>query len=120
MTKRRIRVTLGAWMVVVAVLCAGVAIPILVVRARKQAKARAGCIANLLRLQQADEEWPAVLDGRREAVSATSAWFIVQHPTNVYCPLAKGTNRTQPNSYHMGGWPAPPTCRICPEEHRLP
>ncbi len=109
-----IRVTLGAWMVIVAVVCGGAAVVIHVVvpymgltedRDKEaiipdlRVHIRDMCVTDLRRI---DEGWPPV------AI------------TNRACPMATGTNNTFVNSYDLGNTSTPPTCRIRPEEHVLP
>ncbi len=104
--KRRIRVTLGAWMVIVAGLCVGPVVVILVVVPGMQKRnARATCTRNLTQINWAKRVHPVVL--------SWSDW-------EVSCPLATDDARAFTNSYDIGNATTPPTCRIRPEEHVLP
>ena len=106
MSKQRIRVTLGAWVIVVTVLCVGVAVAILVVtqvRERKVNEAKAICVANLARINALKEvdESPK---GDEAMTNNSSVWielvcFWILNETNCFCPLAEGTNRSLHNSY---------------------
>jgi hypothetical protein len=118
MTKRRIRFGLGAWIIGVTVLCVGAAVAILVVaqvREREAREARAGCIANLQFLESCK------VTTQGFTIIHINGFRLPQHRrTNIFCPLAIGTNRTPFSSYDIGDATTPPTCRICPEEHVLP
>jgi hypothetical protein len=115
------RFGLGAWMVVVAVLCAGVSVAILVVaQVRERREVRVYCINNLKHLAESKlDVWD---HGTFEGVyyMTTNLNASPLPPTNLVCPLAEGQERTLYGSYSLNDMTTPPTCRIRPEEHRLP
>ncbi len=146
MRNRRIRVSLGAWMIAVAVVSAGIAIAMLVMAAkRKEREARVECIDNLRALGMAVKGDFSV-DSRLHpdgSVLTLCSYELVASA----CPLAQGTNRTLANSYDLHEaartvcdcflprsrgrrthnayhfaprQTSPPTCRIRPEEHMMP
>ncbi len=101
--KRRIRVTLGAWMVTVAVVCVCLAVAVLAIRERRHDEARIQCERNLsmLMFEIINETSFYIVPGKPDG-----AWFcgdqLPSYVTESSCPLAVGTNATFRNSYSLG------------------
>jgi hypothetical protein len=104
----------------IAVFVAGVIAVVfflLVVPGIRSRRAGEECVANLRRIAIAKDQLQLNSPGVPE-------WSNMIHYdnglTNLCCPLAEGTNRTFDNSYGINLLGSPPTCKICPNDHRLP
>ena len=75
------------------------------------------CVANLRRIAIAKDQLQLNSPGVPE-------WGNMTHYddglTNLFCPLAEGSNRTFDSSYSINLLGVPPTCKISPIGHQLP
>ena len=122
MSKRRIRVTLGRWMAIVAGLGISAAVVTVVVLPRvRTRRERVICINNLRMIDAAKYQYGVESRGlTSDAVPTLPEVDQYMRVSKSSCPRARGTNCTLENSYSVNDFTSPPTCRICPEEHRLP
>ncbi len=126
MKKKRLRVTLGAWMVIVAALCVGAIIATRAALSELDARRRRNpahrCYHNLQIIQNAKSAYvlahgPFLPD----TVVALSDIEVYQKDMRelYYCPLAVGTKRNFHDSYGINSLTSAPTCKIAPSNHCL-
>ena len=81
---------------------------------------RTVCIYNLGQIDGAKDQYALEYGGTADTLLTTSNIAIyIRDMSQLYCPLAEGTNRTLENSYALNCLTSPPTCRIHPERHTL-
>ena len=126
MPRRRLKFTLGTFMILVAVFGIGASVVTLIVLPRvRRRQTRDECRHNMRQIQTVSRfvsrsHSTIIVNGT--AVSTSSVTIEIFGPapvTNSFCPMARGTNRTFANSYDLHYFTSPPTCRICPDDHVL-
>ncbi len=119
--KRRIRVTLGAYIVITTCVAALVATLLVGCPAWRQKRRAEQCIENLRVINWAKDQYAVEFGGGGETFSPSyqtgNVAVYLTHLDAFVCPLAEGTNRTFVGSYRVNGLTDVPTCLICPELH---
>ena len=101
MKKRRIRVTLGAWMAIVAGLgllaCTATTF---FMKPRESTRGHGPCERNLRKIDAARMSYAIAYGGDDNTLfTHAQVALFMKDATNCICPSAKGTNRTFHNSY---------------------